>query len=378
MADLLFEVEIPSGFVGPIRLVDGRLFGLDSKLNHLHSSDDGRSWEQSGPMPDPEDVTLAGEVFQPMSLIRLASGAIAFNYWQRLPDPTGMRECRTLFRKTPDEGLTWSNPVVVTWPNTPAYPTYMMQTQAGRLVMPNEYAFKQDTRHHIHNSMKLCTTFYSDDEGDSWAESADCVFVCEQDRGASVSFVEAPCVAETTDGRLLMLMRTEMQRIAQSYSSDGGVHWEQGVFNDLVSSRSEIWLDRMPGTGDLLCVWNQVSTEETLSGFYRSRLSAAISKDCGASWTNFRTIVQTEGMDEVDRIGASEPPAFVMSSGVSPASGPYPASGHRTVRHPRVRFVDDRAYLRYDDRCYREPQSKASYYGAKLRVLPIAWFYGSH
>ena len=61
---------------------------------------------------------------------------------------------------------------------------------------------------------------------------------------------------QTTSGRLLMFMRTEMQRIAQSYSIDGGVHWEQGALNELVSSRSEIWLDRMPGSGDLLCVWN--------------------------------------------------------------------------------------------------------------------------
>ena len=377
MAEHLFEVEIPTGFVGPIRLLDGRMLGLDGKLNLLHSSDDGRTWDQSSPLPDPADTALVGETFQPMSLIRLASGAIAVNYWQRLAQPVGIREVRTLFRKTEDEGLTWSEPVLVTWPGTPSYPTYMIQTGDGRLIMPNEYAFGQDTRQFPHNSMKLCTAFYSDDEGVSWSESADTVFVCEQDRGAYASFVEAPCIAETNDGRLLMFMRTEMQRIAQSYSSDGGVHWEQGEFNDLVSSRSEIWIDRLPDSGDLLCVWNQVSAEETLSGFYRSRLSSAVSKDCGASWQHFRTIVQTESMDDVGRIPAVEPPTFLISSGVSPDSGPYPASGHRTVRHPRVRFIDDRAYLRYDDRRYDRPTAKGSYYGAKLRALPISWFYGN-
>ena len=201
--------------------------------------------------------------------------------------------------------------------------------------------------------MKLCTTYYSDDEGDSWAESVDSVFVGEEDRGARAAFVEAPCIAETDDGRLLMFMRTEMQRIAQSYSCDGGVHWQQGKFNDLVSSRSEIWLDRMPASGDLLCVWNQVSAEETRSGFYRSRLSAAVSKDSGSSWTHFRTLVQTEaGMAQLDRIPANGHPALVLSSGVCPERGPYPPGGHRTIRHPRVKFIDDRVYLRYDDRRY--------------------------
>lgn len=377
MWEPLFEVEIPTGFVGPIRLTDGRLLGLDGNLNQLHSSDDGRTWAQSGPLPERANPALTGEIFQPMSVIRLASGAIALNYWQRLADPAGTREVRTLFRKTEDEGLSWSDPVLVTWPGTPSYPTYMIQTHDGRLIMPNEHAFGQDTRQFPHNSMKLCTAFYSDDEGASWAESADTVFVGEQDRGAYASSVEAPCVAETTDGRLLMFMRTEMQRIAQSYSSDGGVHWEQGEFNDLLSSRSEIWLDRIPETGDLLCVWNQVSAAETLNGFYRSRLSSAVSKDCGLSWQHSRTIVQTEGMDEVDRLPADQPPTFLMSSGVSPEGEPYPATGHRTVRHPRIRFVDDLAYLRYDDRRYDGPSTRASYYGAKLRALPISWFYGS-
>ena len=224
--------------------------------------------------------------------------------------------------------------------------------------------------------MKLCTVFYSDDDGASWSESADTVFVCEQDRGAYASFVEAPCVTETTDGRLLMFMRTEMQRIAQSYSNDGGVHWQQGIFNNLLSSRSEIWIDRLPDTGDLLCVWNQVSAEETLSGFYRSRLSAAVSEDCGASWQQLRTNVQPEGMAEVDRIPATQPPSFVSPSGVSPESGHYPPSGQRTIRHPRVCFDDNVAYLRYDDRRYDGPATKASYYGAKLRALPVSWFYG--
>ena len=38
-------------------------------------------------------------------------------------------------------------------------------------------------------------------------------------------------------------------------------------------------------------------------------------------------------------------------------------------------FIGDRVYLRSDDRCYDAPGSRISY-GDRLRVLPIAWFYG--
>ena len=370
----LFEVGIPPGFVGPIRLKDGRLFGVAADLHALYSTDEGKSWDLSGSAFDSNRHAPADGRIKPMSMVRLASGAIAVNYWQQLSEPVGMRECETFFRKTEDEGRTWSDPVRVTWPNTPAFPTYLLQTSNGRLILPNEYSYRQDSRHHRHNNMKLCTVFYSDDEGDTWAESDDSVFVGEEDRGARASFVEAPCIAEAADGRLLMFMRTEMQRIAQSYSRDGGVHWEQGVFNELVSSRSEIWLDRIPDTADLLCVWNQVDAEETRTGFYRSRLSSAISKDSGASWQHFRTIVQTDGMAPIERILASEPPTLVLSSGVSPDHGPYPPGGHRTIRHPRVQFIDGRVYLRYDDRIYDGPGSRTKY-GDTLRVLPISWFY---
>ena len=381
MTDILFEIEVPIGFVGPVRLNDGRILGLgmspDFQPNIMLSADGGRTWSNSGPMIDRAGRQFTRRRTSLMSLIRLASGALALNYWEAVAEPVGMRTHQTFFQKSLDEGKTWSDPIQVTWPNTPSNPTYLVQTRSGRLVLPNEYSYNQATQYHKHNSMKICTVLYSDDEGETWAESADSVFVGEKDRGAHIAFVEAPCIVETADGRLLMFMRTEMQRLAQSYSIDGGVHWEQGSLNALLSSRSEVWLDRIPTTGDLLCVWNQVGAEEIRTGFYRSRLSSAISKDSGATWHNFRTVVMSPGMKRVDRIVETDPPAHLTSSGVSPEKGPFPKEGHRTVRHPRVRFIDDKAYLRYDDRRYDEPHSKSCYSAYKLRAMPISWFYGN-
>ena len=368
-----FETEIPLGFLGPVKLESGALLGMDGSLNTMHSVDAGKTWNNSGPMVDGTGTEFPSGRYMPRGLIRLASGAIAVNYLRALPKPVGWRAYQAFLQKSLDEGKTWCEPVQITWDNTPVWPTFLVQTKSGRLVLPNEYVFKQSMLHHEHNSMKICTVFYSDDEGQTWEESADSVFVAQED-GAQIALVEAPCIAETADGRLLMFGRTRLHRLAQSYSVDGGQQWEAGSLNSLVSSCSEVWLSQIPETGDLLCVWNQATVEEIRTGFYRSRLSSAISKDSGKTWEHFQTVVMSPGMRVVDRV-IDTPPAYVRASGVAPEQGPFPAAGHRTVRHPRVRFIDDKAYLRYDDRRYTQPHSKSSYFGYKLRILPVSWFY---
>ena len=62
-------------------------------------------------------------------------------------------------------------------------------------------------------------------------------------------------------------MRTKYQRIAETTSDDGGQTWSPVRLNDLVSSNAEMYLARIPSTGDLLCVWNQATTREIETGF---------------------------------------------------------------------------------------------------------------
>ena len=374
MAEPLYDVEVPFRFVGPIGLKDGRLLGFNWPLKIMHSADGGRTWQDEGPMINRDGTEFIGKDPVIKNVIRMASGAIAVAYWEEAPQKTGSGTLQSFFRKSLDDGKTWSDPVQVTWPNTPTVTTFLMQMSSGRLILPNAYAYSQDGKKFRHNAMQISTVFYSDDEGETWGESADSVFVGEEDHGARATSVEEPTIAETADGRLLMFMRTEVQRIAQSYSADGGEHWEQGVLNSLVSSLAAVWLTRIPTTGDLLCVWNQSSAEETATGYYRSRLSSAISRDSGATWENFRTMVSAPGVKEIDQITDPDPPGFLMSSGVLPELGQILPEGHRTVRHPRLRFIDDIAYLTYDDRWYDQQGQKTSMTW-QLRALPVSWFY---
>jgi len=293
----------------------------------------------------------------------------------------GMRGYDGFFRKSLDESQTWSQPVPIAPTGTPDFPTFLIQTKSGRLIVPSEYSFKQSTHKWIdaHHKMSVCTVFHSDDEGDTWNESPDSLFVREQD-GGFMHFAEAPCVAETADGRLLIFMRTEMQRLAQSYSEDEGVHWSPTQLNSLASSRSEVLLLSIPSTRDLLCIWNQVDAEEIRTGFYRSRFTSAVSKDSGKTWQNFRTLVMSLGLKHRDRIEPSVPPSRLRSGGAVPSPELIPAEGFRSVRAPRASIIDGKVYFVFDDRLYgRDPSSgsgwKNIHYKYTLRVIPVEWFY---
>ena len=149
----------------------------------------------------------------------------------------------------------------------------------------------------------------------------------------------------------------------------------------------------IPKTGDLLCVWNQVSGEEIRRGFLRGRLSAAISMDGGMTWGHFKTLELQEGMEEVDRI----PPEFPIPRRLvgRPGLGQLP-DGFAMFTYPNVDIVGDRVFIRYlrmwprvidgkEERkvdgnlplmwpAYEEREAEMTGEGV-LRIYPLEWFY---
>src|SRR5207247_8723344 len=116
-----------------------------------------------------------------------------------------------------------------------------------------------------------------------------------------------PTSAETKDGRVLLVARSKTGRLVQSYSLDGGVMWHSVHPTELSSSQSPALLIRIPKTGDLLCVWNQVSAEEIRRGFLRGRLSSAVSTDSAMTWRHFKTLELQDGMEDVGQIAPQFP-----------------------------------------------------------------------
>ncbi|MCH2597025.1 MAG: exo-alpha-sialidase, partial [Pirellulales bacterium] len=95
---------------------------------------------------------------------------------------------------------------------------------------------------------------------------------------------EEPVVVELKDRRLLSYISSTCGRIIKSYSEDGGEHWMKVQPTDIAMSNSPCAMKSLPGTGDLVLVWNMMSADEICQGSRRGRLCIAISKDDGDTW----------------------------------------------------------------------------------------------
>ena len=70
--------------------------------------------------------------------------------------------------------------------------------------------------------------YYSDDNGRTWQECRN--YVDLPLRGA-----EEPKIAELRDGRLMMIMRTQLGSVFKSISEDGGASWSRGQTTGLMA-----------------------------------------------------------------------------------------------------------------------------------------------
>ncbi len=233
--------------------------------------------------------------------------------------------------------------------------------------------------------------YYSDDEGNTWTRGTGETEVHVKVHGKTyaTSHFGEPAAVELKDGRILMLGRTLTGRLCVSHSEDFGDTWTPAEPTDLACSASPSRIARIPSTGDLLLIWNQVTAEETAQGWGRLRMSCAISKDEGETWEHFKNL---ESLDDMTRV---EPPPVgegqdLMSGMVAiatrrqelgerqpPDKQRYPRAdvGHWHVDYPSLTFTaDSRAVITYG--VYGGPSSIAlEQTGCKLRILPAQWFY---
>ena len=96
-----------------------------------------------------------------------------------------------------------------------------------------------------------------------------------------------PTIVELKDGRLLCFLRTTTGRLHRAFSEGQGETWTEPEKTDFPAPDSEAFVTRIPSTGDLLLVWNNV---ESHTNWPRTPLTAAISRDEGQTWGCFRDI----------------------------------------------------------------------------------------
>jgi hypothetical protein len=359
-----FEGSPPSGYGSFVSHKDGRLMFI-SGGNVWYSSDGGRAWSDPRSLNLPENI---GGVNCAMRLNSGKLGAYCNGYW-----------CASA-----DEGETWSEPVDMNQSGSPYYDT-MIQTENGRLILPvrttaaghdgmyekaSAYGTIGGERTQVEGhaqwpEMDYAWCHYSNDEGETWNRSDGEIVIWKDDGYGGMWPVDEPNIIELSGGRIMMFARTTLGRIYKVFSEDGGYRWWYPKPTKLASSYSPCRLRRIPKTGDLICVWNQVSVEEIRNGCRRNRLSAAISRDDGSTWENFKTIEATPPLKPAGRIEPEEPGMVRARRKLGELDGDF-----ATVSYPNIGFHEDEALISYQWAKLHPRQGRA-----KLRIYSVEWFY---
>ena len=381
------------GLSSLVELQDGSLLGTNGQV----STDGGQTWSEPRPF---------GEGIGGNGLVRLQSGAIALYGAPKL----------WLSR---DEGQTWAPPVEAKLLGDPFHDA-LVQLSSGRLLWPSRECFgnyhhqglaymdsssygmwrgrRLQLEGHGHiPEVSIAAVSHSDDEGQSWHIGQRNGFAWEagtDGRYSSATLMgwfdsqgnptngdgwvtdcDEPTVAETTDGRVLFFARSTVGRIVYSYSADAGETWTPVLPTELASSYSPPRLVRIPKTGDLMCVWNQLSGEEIRRGYRRGRLSVAISQDSGETWGHFKTLEVSGGLEDVARVYPDWPIPMVVRA----RKNLLVPDDFAWFSYSNVCFAGDKVYIMYgrgwpeEDRANAELASKPG--EQVLRIYPLEWFY---
>ncbi len=317
-----------------VELKDGRLLLAWSKFSgradHASaviaakiSNDNGRTWE--------DDYVLQENVgdrnVMSVSFLRLDSGEILFFYAIK----NSLSDLHFYVRTSTDEAKSWSEPVQVT--TMDGYNVMnndrAIQLSNGRLIAPVAYCKAIDKNYDDQKS--IC--YLSDDKGQTWHRSKGEV------RFENAAAME-PGVVELKDGRVFMIIRTELDRIYKSFSSDRGETWTNPEPTDLVAPAAPASIARIPKTQDLLIIWNNNPKGSEAGWKGRNPLTSAVSKDEGKTWTHVRNI----------------------------ENKPECGFGYTSIT-----FVDERTYLTY----YKWQRGEPNFHGTDLmlRIIPVEWFY---
>jgi len=298
---------------------------LPCQISKMQSADAGRTWNDR-------------EVLQPntwkrnvkhSNLVRLSGREILFSYvgW----DSAAQRN--VFLRRSLDNGETWSEQVQISEPGWYCNNAdRAIRLSTGRVLIPAHGPFAENYiggtpyRHGDLHSF----VFYSDDGFHTWRRSSDSM-------SAAGRGCHEPAIVELKDGRLFCLLRNTNLCQYFSISSDGGDHWSNPEPTELASPESPALVKRIPSTGDLLVLWNNVPSK---TNWPRIPLTAAISKDEGKTWAHVADLDRREDFD---------------------------------AAYPSVTFHGDEALVAYYSRSTKWKRDAE----VTLRIYPIEAFYGA-
>ena len=229
-----------------------------ARISGKISKDGGKTWGEKFTLVENDGGCNVMEV----NFLRSKSGQIMLFYCQKNSENV---DCRVMMRVSADEGKTWGAARQISPDNkyTGLTNGRSIRLASGRIVLE---AWE--------NGDSYC--YLSDDDGATWRES-------QRVKPGDGSW-EPACI-ELKNGVVLMLMRTGLGGQYKSISKDGGETWSAPVATQLEGTAAPVSISRIPGTGELLAIWNH-----NPGASKRNPFTAAISKDEGETWEHFRNI----------------------------------------------------------------------------------------
>ncbi len=259
-----------------------------AQVDEIHSDDGGDTWSR----PRVVVPNTAGQNVSSASLLRLADGRLAFFYERK----NSTLDLHPLMCVSADEGATWSEPRPLF--QAPGYFVLnndrVIQTRRGRLIAPVAYHRTLRPRPGGYEAIDLrgiVIWYLSDDCGLTWREADTWWGLPVAGRDG----LQEPGAVELADGSLFSWARTDVGAQYGFRSVDGGATWSAPEPTRLATPCSPAAIKRLPGSADLLAVYNDHSGRFPYphdTGTYqgRSPLVAAISADGGRTWPAPRAI----------------------------------------------------------------------------------------
>lgn len=270
------ELEFPAGDDAPSDII--------TTISH----DGGKTWGNERTLIErgPNDTAA----YMP-NFLRLRNGNILFGYEMYHRFVQGEEKSISGYMRTSrDECKTFSEPATIFSHSAHhgGSSSDFRQISSGRIVIPICYmtgaALQDEGKGLAPTDTSVAGSFTSDDEGRTWNE-------CQSYIDLPMRGSMEPKIEELEDGRLLMVMRTQLGSVFQSFSEDGGCTWSKAQTTGLQSPESCPGLLRIPQSGDLLLIWNDSPYDPQFDHYgVRSPLSVAISKDEGLTWEKSKAI----------------------------------------------------------------------------------------
>jgi hypothetical protein len=295
---------ISTNRVGPfITLGDGNVMTMDGNATRT-SADEGKTWTEptaiyEGPGPG---VPSGASV-----LLRTRTGTIVLVYMDMSTYKWGWdgskRDAVDDARldvwsiRSVDEGKTWVDRQQLLDGYCGAL-IDIIQTSSGEVVVPVQPMLHDPGRH-------ATRTYVSADEGKTWTWSNT---IDLGGSGHHDGAMEAT-LAELKDGRLWMLLRTNLDFFWEAYSEDKGRSWRLIRPSRIDASSAPGYLLRL-ASNRLALVWNRLYPEgqseiarrggdgqlaSVAASWYRGELSLAFSEDEGETWTEPTVIARKPG-----------------------------------------------------------------------------------